>query len=211
MTSIIRWFESAVPTCAPWRAGLFTSATGSPKASAMSRILRAPVMLAPCTAIWTVHGFVDQQWHGPAGDGQVLLCRKRRVLPGQVNITKRSAPQPCVWWTSGPMRLRRRGLSRPPDRQPRCQPRRKHAQERRGDGNARRGRHRRTWSPATHSLVAPAVKPLTRKRCENKKTISTGATEMSVASANWGSVISLEATVVGLNCWTFAINSTRPT
>ncbi len=65
--------------------------------------------------------------------------------------------------------------------------------------------------PATHSLVAPAVKPLTRKRCENKKTISTGATEMSVASASWGSVITMVATVVGLNCWTFASNSTRPT
>ena len=37
--------------------------------------------------------------------------------------------------------------------------------------------------------------------------ISTGATEMSVPSASWGSVITWQATVVGLNCWTFAINS----
>ena len=42
-------------------------------------------------------------------------------------------------------------------------------------------------------------------------TISTGATEMSVASASCGNGIELEATVVGLISRTFASNSTRPT
>src|SRR5690606_28151667 len=62
-----------------------------------------------------------------------------------------------------------------------------------------------------HPFVPPAVMPSTRKRCENRKMMSTGATDSSVASASVGSSMTVDVAVVGLNCGTFASMFARPT
>ena len=62
-----------------------------------------------------------------------------------------------------------------------------------------------------HPFVDPAVSPVTRKRCENKNTINTGATETSVAKANSGRVIVSAAALVGLKAGVLESKTARPT
>src|SRR5690606_3042785 len=62
-----------------------------------------------------------------------------------------------------------------------------------------------------HSFVPPAVSPLTRNRCENRKMSRTGATEMMVASARTGREMVTDPAVVGLNSGTLDSSSASPT
>ena len=60
-------------------------------------------------------------------------------------------------------------------------------------------------------MVPPAVIPETRKRWENRKISSTGATLTTVARASVGRSIVVDAAFVGLNWGTFDSSSARPT